>query len=44
MHAVELGAVAEHGNDVRRIFLLVSDELEGDAPEHGHTDEDEAGG
>ena len=44
LYAVELGAVAEHGDDVCRVFLLVSDELEGDAPEHGDADEDEARG
>lgn len=44
LYAVELGAMAKHGNDVCRVFLLVSDELEGDAPEHGDADEDEARG
>ena len=43
LDTVELGAVAEHGDNVRRVFLLVSDELEGDAPEHGDADEDQTG-
>lgn len=42
LYAVELGTVAEHGNDVGRVFLLVANELEGNAPEHGHADEVEA--
>ena len=44
MYAVEFGAVAEHGDDVRWVFFLVPDELEGDTPEHSHADEAEARG
>lgn len=43
LYAVELCSVTEHGDDVCRVFLLVSDELEGDTPEHGDADQGEAG-
>ena len=42
VYAVESGAVAEHGDDVGGVALLVSDEFESDAPEHGDADQDEA--
>ena len=44
LYAVELGAVAEHGDDICRVIFPIANELEGDAPEHGHTDEGEARG
>ena len=34
--------MAEHGNYVRRITFPITDELEGDAPEHSHADKDKA--
>lgn len=44
LYTVELGAVSEHGNDVFRVFFAITDELEGNAPEHGHADQSEARG
>lgn len=44
VRAVELASVAEHSDDVIRVFLLVPDKLESDAPEHGDADEGDARG
>lgn len=41
--AVELGAVAEHGYNISRVFLLVPHELEGNTPKHGDTNDQETG-